>query len=337
MAGISRRVALTGFASLGAATFVATDPTASAAASGMAPDCGPELITVTAPALYPEGTAWDPYRHAFLVGSATQGTVSVVGLDGTVRPLVPSLGLVSTLGMEVDRSRKRLYVAYSDYWVRRFVPVTQPPTSGVAVINLVTGRVVRKIDTALGRADTFANDVTVDHATGSVYVTDCVSATVQVIDRHGNVRALVTDPRFRSPDIGLNGIAWHPDGYLLTARYDTGSLFRISLDGRPETSVVATKAPLRGVEGFTLRPDGTLLAARNNLGAPGVVDAVVGLGSADGWRTARLVDQAGPWPLRAPTAVAYGPTGTYALSGQMDKLLTGGMTETTFWLRRVPF
>ncbi|WP_147289086.1 hypothetical protein [Nocardia mexicana] len=312
-------------------------PSADIAGSSIRSGGGPELITASSPGLFPEGAAWDPHRRGFLIGSTTRGNVSVVGLDGSVSELVPSLGAVSTLGIEVDPIRNRIYIAYSDYELRKVFPTDQPPVSGVAVVDLITGGVERKIDTALGRADTFANDLAVDTVTGSVYLIDCVYDTVQVIDPAGSVRPLVSDPRFRSPSVGLNGIVWHPDGYLVTGRYDTGALFRISLQGAAQVTEVATETTLRGIEGFTLRPDGTLLMAQNRLGVTAGVDAVTGLRSEDDWRTARVVDRTDPWPVSAPTSVAFGPFGAYALSGQVDLAMAGRMDATAIWLRHVPF
>ncbi|MFC9470321.1 SMP-30/gluconolactonase/LRE family protein [Streptomyces coelicoflavus] len=333
----------TATAATGAATSAASSAPATFADVDVDADSGvlPQTVTASSPELYPEGVAWDPTREAFLVTSARQGTVSVVEADGSVRELTPSLGLVSTLGIRVDARRGRILVAYSDYWVRRMLPVDQPPTSGVAVIDLASGRLVKKIDTARGRQNTFANDLAVDERTGTVYVTDSVSDTLQQIDVRGRVSDLVTDDRFSDEHIGLNGIAWHPGGYLLVTRHDSGAMFRITPDRTPRVSRVVVPASLAGVDGLALRRDGTLLAVQNTLGAangmPGGVNAVSALASDDCWRTARLTRRVEPWPEKPATTVAVTGRGAYTVSGQMDVLMSGSGEAQEFWLNRLPF
>ncbi|QIS76144.1 hypothetical protein HB370_32005 [Streptomyces sp. DSM 40868] len=300
-----------------------------------------DVITGHATELYPEGVAWDPTRRAFLTGSASQGNLSVIGLDGSVTELAPSIGKVSTLGIRVDVARNRILVAYSDFWVRQRLEVgDQPPTSGVAVFALDTGRLQRRIDVAGGRERTFANDLTFD-SRGDVYVTDSVHDTVQRIDRAGRVTPVATDPRFAADIVGLNGIVWHPDGYLLAVRYDTGKMFRIT-PGAPERSRVSEvrlPQPLLGTDGLALRPDGSLVVVTNSIGAavgvPGGVDAVTVLGSRDGWRTADPDLRFDPWPVSGPTTVAMTPFGDYALSGEVGELMAG-RTSDLITLRRVP-
>ncbi|TDC73688.1 SMP-30/gluconolactonase/LRE family protein [Streptomyces hainanensis] len=301
-----------------------------------------EAVTSVSPELYPEGVAWDPTREAFLVTSTRQGNVSVVTPDGAVEELTPSIGLVSTLGIKVDTRRNRAIVSYTDYWVRRMLPgVEQPPTSGVAIIDLRTGELLQRIDTGQGRENTFANDLAYDTRTGTVYVTDSVSATIQQIDTRGRVSDLVTDERFAADFIGLNGIAWHPDGYLLTTRYDTGEMFKVSLRGRPRVTQVEVPQSLIGVDGITLRADGTLLAVQNELGAglgmPRGDTAVTSLASRDGWRTAYVTGRTDPWAFPSPTTITDTPSGAYAVSGQVDVLMSGVGSADTFWLQRAGF
>jgi sugar lactone lactonase YvrE len=322
----------------------AAQPGARAQSPGLAPGCAPgevpRTISAISPGLFPEGVAWDPTREAFLVTSALRGNVSVVGTDGCVTELTPGLGTVSTLGLKVDAGRGRVLVAYTDYWLRLLGEISQPPTSGVAVIDLATGEPLARIDTALGRETTSANDVAIDERTGAAYVTDIVSDTLQEIDADGRVTDLVTDERFASDSVGVNGIVWHPDGFLLTTRHDTGAMFRVGLGGEtPGVTRVEVSQPLVGVDGLALRQDGTLLAAQipvETPEGPAGGSAITALASDDGWRSARVAGRADPWPIIAPTAIAVGSLGAYALSGQVGVALSGG-TADEFWLRRVGF
>ncbi|WP_432157466.1 SMP-30/gluconolactonase/LRE family protein [Streptomyces sp. bgisy153] len=302
---------------------------------------GPQVIDSRAADVYPEGIAWDPTRRAFVVGSALRGDLSVIGMDGTVTQLAPSIGMVSTLGVRVDTARNRIIVAYSDFWIRQRLDVgDQPPTSGVAIFALDTGELRRTIDVAGGRERTFANDLTYDDQ-GNVYVTDSVSDTVQRIDPHGNVTPLVTDPRFAADIVGLNGVVWHPRGYLLALRYDTGVMYRIDPKAPAHRRVTEVRLPrpLVGTDGLGLRRDGSLIVVTNSIGeavgAPGGVDAVTVLDSRDGWRSATVRSRTEPWPTGGPTTVALTPYGDYVLSGQVGEVLAG-RTSDRITLRRVP-
>ncbi|WP_246212412.1 SMP-30/gluconolactonase/LRE family protein [Streptomyces abyssomicinicus] len=302
---------------------------------------GPDVIETHAADVYPEGFAWDPTRRAFIATSALSGDLSVIELDGTVTELAPSIGMVSTLGVRVDTARNRIIVAYSDFWIRQRLEVgDQPPTSGVAIFALDTGELQRRVDLSGGRERTFANDLTFDDK-GNIYVTDSVSDTLQRIDRRGRVSTVVSDPRFAADIVGLNGIVWHPDGYLLALRYDTGTMYRIKPDapyGRRVTEVRLPR-PMVGTDGLQLRPDGSVVVVTNSIGeavgVPGGVDGVSVLSSRDGWRSATLRSQVQPWPVGGPTTVALTPYGDYVLSGQVGEVLAG-RTSDLIVLRRLP-
>ncbi len=322
---------------------------APAAVAGTAPSSvttdrrpGQDVIVSHAADVYPEGIAWDPTRRAFVVGSALKGTLSVIRLDGTVTELAPSVGMVSTLGVRIDTARGRILVAYSDFWIRQRLPVgDQPPTSGVAIYDLRTGELKQKIDVSGGRERTFANDLTFDPR-GNIYVTDSVSDTVQRIDLAGRVTKVATDPRFAADIVGLNGVVWHPDGYLLSLRYDTGKMFRIT-PGAPahrRVAEVKLEKPLLGTDGLQLRSDGSLVVVTNSIGAavgvPGGEDGVSVLSSRDGWRSARVTADERPWSVGGPTTVAFTPYGDYVLSGEVGVALTGGVPDLITLRRMAP-
>lgn len=305
----------------------------SGSAATAQPFCWPAgTITATAPMLYPENGTWDPTRNAFLVGSARLGTVDIVETDGTARPFIPSLGLVSTLGVRVDVPRGRLLVVYTDYWTRQRIDTGKPPVSGLAVFDLRTGKQLRNVDLTFGPTP-FANDFAVDW-NGNAYVTDSVSDTIRKVDVAGNVTAVASDPRFVSPTVGLNGIVWDPRGYLLVVRYDKGELFRVSLRDH-SVHQVDLPAPIPGTDGMALHPDGSLVAVANTIGIPpGTgVDTVYTLRSNDNWRSAHVVAKVAPWPAAEPTSPVLTPYGDYVISGNVGLLLNGG-TSDTFTLRK---
>lgn len=332
---LSRRSVLVGATAAAAGAMAVPLTATQAAARGSRL---PALITAQARELYPEGVAWDPTRQSFLVGSAIAGSVSVVSPAGEVSGLVPSLGLVSTLGIRLDLVRGRGLVAFSDFWVRQRIETGTPPISGVAIFDLASGEIIQVVDVDPGVARTFANDLALD-AAGNAYVTNSVSTTIVRVTPQGEISPFLTDARFEAVLVGANGIVYHPDGYLLVARYDTGLLFRIPLAHPTRMTEVQLPRPLIGTDGMAFSSTGDLIVVTNSIGAavgvPGGIDAVTVLCSRDGWRSASIRRRVDPWPVSGPTTVAVTPSGAYVMSGQVGVLLTGSGVATDFTLRRL--
>lgn len=285
----------------------------------------PVAITYRAPAQYPEGVAWDPTRRAFLVSSARYGTVSIVHPDGTVQPLVTDHGLVTTLGVKVDATRGRLLVAFASN------AAPSNTVSGLGIFDLATGRPIHLVNLKLGTGPQAANDLALDPQ-GNAYVTDTFGDVIYRVNPRGQVTGKITDPRFASDGFGVNGIVWHPRGFLLTARYDTGQLFRVSPSGGGVDEVTLDRS-LPGADGLALRPDGQLIVVTNNLGGHSA-DAARILRQSHNWRRARHVSVTA-WPDPVPTTVALTPSGAYVVSSRLDRLLAGDLSVEKFTLRRI--
>jgi hypothetical protein len=165
-------------------------------------------------------------------------------------------------------------------------------------------------------------------------VTDTTSDKVYRVDVTGRASVFVQDERLASPvGDGLNGIVWHPAGFLLGVRYDTGELFRITARGVDRIKPVRLERPLTGGDGLVLRRDGSLVVVTNTLGQAND-GTVLTVRSDDGWRSARVVRGVVPWADPVPTTAADSPYGTYVVSGRLDVLITGA-TSDRFTLRRL--
>lgn len=281
----------------------------------------------------PEGVTCDPTRQAFLVGSIATGRIAVIDRTGKARTLVQDAPGVSTFGLHVDAARNRFLVTYADIGNGdRSTPATAYKQSGVAIYNLRTGRLQHRVplDTAQLNpqpGNHGANDLAID-GKGNAYVTDPASDAIYRISPAGVASVFLRDPRLSSSSIGMNGIVWHPAGYLLAVRYDTGTLLRIPVAARrPQVRVteVQLEHPLTGGDGLALTRDRKLVAVTNTLGAPGA-NAVTVLRSTDNYRSAQVVTTK-PWPIPAPTTVALTPHGAYVLSGRVDVLIAGGRSD----------
>ncbi|MFS8095881.1 SBBP repeat-containing protein [Lentzea alba] len=264
----------------------------------------PRSVVASSPSLHPEGVQWDPSRGQFLVSSLRHGTVSLVGVDGRVRPLVAGTRMVSTFGLQVDRGR--LLVAYGDIG---FGERSVPGQSGLGIFDLRSGRPLKFVDIPNG-----ANDIAVDPA-GNAYVTGTLGDTIWKVDRSGAVTAFATDSRLGGASFGNNGIVWDPRGFLVTGHYTNGTLFKVT-----RGHVEELPAPeLPGADGLTLTRDG-LVVVTNSLSAPGK-NAVTVLDT----RTWKVKSQR-DWKT-APTTAARTPFGTYVLSGYVDLLVKGETTD----------
>jgi sugar lactone lactonase YvrE len=293
----------------------------------------PAVVNGHAPALHPEGIAYDPSRRAFLVGSVRHGTVSVVAPDGSATTLVDDPRMPSTAGVHVDAVRGRILVTYGDIGVAdRTEPNPEFRRAGLGIFDLRTGAALHVVDLAVGPTH-LANDVTVDRA-GNAYVTDSASDVIYRVDPAGHGSVFVQDARFATTTVGINGIVWHPDGYLLVGKYDTGQVFRVNTVGPPRVTEVRLDRPLVGADGIALRGNGTLIVVTNTLSAPTGADAVTVLGLRSGGRVAHEASST-PWPVPFPTTIAVSPFGSYAVSGELNVLLGGGGTSDTFTLRRL--
>ncbi|GAA2224124.1 SMP-30/gluconolactonase/LRE family protein [Streptomyces amakusaensis] len=294
----------------------------------------PPAVVRGTPALVPEGADWDPHRRAFVVGSALHGTVSLVDARGRVRTLASPPGLVSTFGVRVDAARQRLLAAYSDPGMgTASAPATRGRLSGLAIMDLRSGRLLRKVPLDLGPGPHGANDVALDPA-GRAYVTDSLTGTVYRVDLRGRVSVVVRDGRLAGTGgaPGLNGVVWHPDGHLIVGQYGSGRFYRVFPHSHRRVGEVALDGAVVGADGMTVRPDGSLLVVANALAAPDGRAAVWVLESEDGWRTAHVECEAGPWTDAAPTAAVPTPYGVYVLDGGLDAL--GGPEPAGFVLRR---
>jgi sugar lactone lactonase YvrE len=241
----------------------------------------PEEVLIEHPGLFPEGIEWDAVGSRFLVGSLSEGTIFEVADDGTITPFIEDEDLRSSVGIHIDAEGNRLLVANSD---RSEEP--QDPVISLMAYDLETGERLFAADLAsvAPEGNHYANDVTVD-AEGNAYVTDSFSPVIYKVDTEGTPSIFVEDERFASEQFGLNGIDYHPNGYLIVGKSSDNALFKVPVDNPAEVTQVE-------IEGSFTGPDGLILDADGNLIAVGPPAMVYVLSSEDDWQTASVVTQA---------------------------------------------
>ena len=273
-------------------------------------------IPFSADTLYPETASWSAKQHVFFVSSVRHGVVGKVTPQGQYSAFINDDKLVSSVGLTIDDKRNTLWVTSSDPGASdRTNSATQGKLAGVGAFDATTGQ--RRAWYNLGdlaEGAHFANDLALD-AAGNVYVTDSFAPLIYRIDSDGKASIFARNDLFKQGDgFNLNGIAVHPDGYLLVGKYNSGQIFRVSLQHPDQVEEVTLPAALKGADGFLLR-DSQHLVVVQNLGE----DQTTELVSIDGWKTARVERQSKSLMSMPSSATQVGKD-FYVLNSRIDTL-----------------
>ena len=233
----------------------------------------PDQVSFTQANLYPEGAQYDDQNGRFLVSSQTAGRIGQVADDGTYTQFADDAQLVSSVGLHLDAARNRLLVAVSDpgYNAARTTPATRRKLAAVAIFNASTGAKTGYVDLGGLRpqaAAHFANDIAVDDA-GNAYVTDSFAPIIYKIDAQGTATVFLENSALAAPAgmFGLNGIEYHPGGYLLVLKSDEAALLKVPLTNPAGfTKITTTGLNLTGADGLRLLDNSTVLVACNAQG-----------------------------------------------------------------------
>ena len=137
----------------------------------------------------------------------------------------------------------------------------------------------------VGDEKSFADDVAVD-AEGNAYVTDCKASKIWKVGADGKFLSIIRNPLFTPKEwyknlVGLNGIVYHPDGFLIVIHTFSGNLLKMDLAKGEEVKLIKVAGgPLSFGDGLELLSPTKLVVAGQ--GARLVE-------SSDGWETASLV------------------------------------------------
>lgn len=260
----------------------------------------PALITAERGGFIPEGVEYDAAGGRLLTGSLADGTIYELHADGRLTAAVTDPDLTSSVGIEADAARNRLLVANSDSGV--FQGGANHGKAMLGVYNLATGERLAMVDLAAvipnapSDASYFANDVAVG-PDGTAYVTD---TNQDVIYRVGPDYQASVFFRFEpnvEGGLGLNGIVYHPSGYLIVA--GGARLYKVPVADPAATSQVALTEVVEGQDGMVWTSDGRLAIVSNSQ------NRVVALTSSDEWVTAQVVGVA-PFAIQGTTAAVVG-------------------------------
>jgi DNA-binding beta-propeller fold protein YncE len=293
---------------------------------GVTFDSSGASLTVHKPALYPETIEYNPKHDQFLLSSFREGAVYEVDRSGNATLLVDDPRLCSVLGIAVDAKRGRLWAVNSDLGASIKPSAAGPKQlAGVGVYDLSTGKPLTYIDLApLAPGPHLLNGIAVDSA-GNGYITDSFSPIIYKVDARGNATVFLKDAQFAGEGINLNGVAVHPDGYLLAIKKSDGVLFKVPLAHPAQFSKVAISERFAGGDGITLigNKDLVLIANRTPTTTP---NAAYSLTSEDAWASAKL-STVQPLGDVYPTTAVLRDNTLYVLHSKLNELIQSSAAQ----------
>ena len=270
-----------------------------------------DRINFTASRQYPEGIAYSSQLASFVIGSITQGKIGTVTTDGTYLDLITAPEMISSMGIKVTNDR--ILVCNSDQGVSvKSTPQTTRQIAELLVFNLNSRQLERRVDLdALYTSPRhLANDLTVQ-PDGTVYVTDSFAPVIYKVLSSGQASVLVESPLFSSASFGLNGIVYHPSGYLIVAQTGAGKLYKIDLQNNNAISEVGGLPNLPG--------DGLTLLNNDLYVVTGSGSRVAQVRSTDNWQTASIIKTDEVGYSQATTNVAVNGS-IYTLNARIGEI-----------------
>jgi sugar lactone lactonase YvrE len=293
-------------------------------------------IVVEDPSLYPEGIEWDADGGRYLITSLTRGTVTEVFDDGTFNAFIEDDDIISAIGIHIDTEGGRILLAGSDPGAGAGTSEeTVNATAVLGIYDLESGERLHLVDAGslLPEGGHFANDIAVD-GDGNAYLTDSFSPVIYKIDPDGNAEIFLQDDTFTGEGFNLNGIDYHPDGYLLAVTLNTGMVYKIPLDSPEDFTAVEMDEPLLGADGINVTADGDLIVNAGAFAGEGA-PMIVWLTSDDDWTSASVVSSVETEFNVTTTALRDGEV--YALFGHLELLFGGDPSRETFEIVHIAF
>jgi sugar lactone lactonase YvrE len=243
-----------------------------------------QRITFTAPDAFPEGIAYDKAADVYYVSSARTGAIGKVTPAGAYSVLHADTTLKSTYGMKIHPDGKRLFVCASDANYSKYTsPDTRNKMMRLISIDLATGKKLSDLNLAtLYEGKHFANDLVFDDK-GNLYITESYSNAIIKVDAAGNPSVFSKSPLFQSEGIGLNGLVYHPGGFLLVNSTGKGMLFKVDINNGQNVQPVKSGMYFIGADGMLLNDNNTITMLVN-----GGNDKVMKLSTEDCWASAKL-------------------------------------------------
>ena len=227
---------------------------------------GEGRIAYTLPAddLLLESIAWDGARKQLLVGSAREGSVSVLAADGSLKPLVKAdeeNGLWAVFDIAVDAERGFLWVASSAVpHFKGYQAERDLGKAGIFQFNLKDGSFIKKFLSPEVPGQSFLMTAISVGPDGAVYAMDGMNNAIYQV-RDDSFRRILHAPHLSS----LLAMAVSADGKNLYFSEIERGIFGIELaTGKPFDIAVPAKLALSSIGGMAARK-GELLIVQSAL------------------------------------------------------------------------
>ncbi|SEA52146.1 gluconolaconase [Pedobacter hartonius] len=308
---------------IGAATIAATKPET------------PTRLEFDAPGSYPEGIVFNMAANVYYVSSARLGSIGKVTLRGAYTVLHADTTLKSTYGLKIHPDGKSLFACVSDANYSKYTnPATRMKMARLISIDLKTGK--KNSDTDLSMlvpGKHFANDLAFDNMKNA-YVTDSFAGAIYKVTPDGKASVFAKDEMFKTQGVGLNGIVFHPDGFLIVDNSAKGQLYKVDLKNPTNVKKIMT-------DQFFLGADGLLLTDRNTLTmvVNGGVDKIFKLSSTDNWATAKIIASTQVEDrFTYPSTATQNGNDIWVMNAQFSQLLdSNAVPVKTFALQKVNY
>jgi len=267
---------------------------------------------------YPEGIAYDKGAGVYYVSSARLGNIGKVTTKGEYSILLRDTTLKSTYGLKIHPDGKKLFACVGDANYSKYTtPATRTTLARLISIDLASGKKLLDVDlSGLIPGKHFPNDIAFD-GQNNIYITDSFAGAIYRISPDGKASIFAKDELFRTEGVGLNGIVYHSDGYLIVDNSSKGQLFKVDLkDSKKVTKIKLSQ--------FFLGADGLLLTDKNTLSmvVNGGSDKIYSLGSTDGWNSAVVLASTGTTDrFTYPSTATQNGNDIWVMNAQFNQLL----------------
>ncbi|MCB1158553.1 MAG: hypothetical protein KDK45_13705, partial [Leptospiraceae bacterium] len=176
----------------------------------------------------------------------------------------------------------------------------------------------------------FCNDMVIDDK-GNIYVSNSFAPVIYKVNLEYKPEILLRNEKFSGEGFNLNGLVYHNNGYIIIAKYNEGSLFKIPVD-KPDTfTEVKLPQKLIGADGLLWMEEGKLLVIANS-----GTNKVFLLSSTDDWTSAKIEKEMATADVFPTTATRAGKEYFY-LSAKLDKLFSGKLPVAEFEINKIKF
>jgi sugar lactone lactonase YvrE len=233
---------------------------------------------------YPEGIVYDKAANHYYVSSARLGNIGKVSPQGVYSVLHADTTLKSTYGLKIHPDGNRLFACVGDANYSKFTnPSTRTKMARLISVDLKSGKKLSDIDlSGLVPGKHFPNDMAFDNQ-NNAYVTDSFAGAVYKVSADGKATVFAKDEQFKTEGVGINGIVFHPAGFLIVDNSAKGQLYKIDLKNPKSVQKVSVDQFFVGADGLLLNDNNTLTMVVN-----GGIDKIFQLSTTDNWASAKV-------------------------------------------------